>query len=256
MATDITLKLDQVIRLLQQTLLAQQMNMLSDQRILSFNVNGETIQMALPDAQCDFIQRIIIQTHHFFEAALLSQVAKMGLIKHDTVVCDIGANIGNHSVYFGRILGAQTVVSCEPQAHAYNTLQQNLELNSLTTENAFNVMLGSTSGRGEVTHFESINHGATRLRSSADGPIAMVTLDELTASYGTVGFLKLDVEGFEAAVLAGAERVLSKDRPAISVELTVQHGDENVAATRSILEAHGYIQQRKISNTDVIYLPK
>ena len=122
MATDITLKLDQVIRLLQQTLLAQQMNMLSDQRILSFNVNGETIHMALPDAQCDFIQRIIIQTHHFFEAALLSQVAKMGLIKHDTVVCDIGANIGNHSVYFGRILGAQTVVSCEPQAHAYNCL--------------------------------------------------------------------------------------------------------------------------------------
>jgi hypothetical protein len=54
------------------------------------------------------------------------------------------------------------------------------------------------------------------------------------------------VEGFEAAVLAGAERVLSKDRPAIWVELTVQHGDENVAATRSILEAHGYIQQRKI----------
>ncbi|MDC0431866.1 FkbM family methyltransferase, partial [Paracoccaceae bacterium] len=108
----------------------------------------------------------------------------------------------------------------------------------------------------EVAHFESINHGATRPRTSADGPIAMVTLDELTASYGTVGFLKLNVEGFEAAVLAGAERVLSKDRPAISVELTVQHGDENVAATRSILEAHGYIQQRKISNTDVIYLPK
>ena len=117
-------------------------------------------------------------------------------------------------------------------------------------------MLGSTSGRGEVAHFESINHGATRLRTSADGPIEMVTLDEVTASHGTLGFLKLDVEGFEAAVLAGAERVLSKDRPAIWVELTVQHGEENVEATRSILEAHGYIQQRKLTNTDFIYLPK
>ena len=232
------------------------MNMLSDQRILSFNVNGETIHMALPDAQCDFIQRIIIQTHHFFAAALLSQVAKMGLIKHDTVACDIGANIGNHSVYFRRILGAQTVVSCEAQAHAYNTLQQNLALNSLTTENAFSVMLGRPSGRDEVAHFEFINHGATRPRTSADSPIAMVTLDELTASYGPVGFLKLDVEGFEAAVLAGAEQVLSKDRPAISVEPTIQHGDENVAASRSILEAHSCIQQRKISNTEILYLPK
>ena len=57
-------------------------------------------------------------------------------------------------------------------------------------------------------------------------------------------------------MFAGAERVLSRDRPAIWVELTVQHGEEKVEATRSILEAHGYIQQRKMSNTDFIYLPK
>jgi FkbM family methyltransferase len=256
MNTDIAKKLDQVIQLLQLSLLAQRVNTLSDQRILSFNVNGNTIRMSLPDAQCDFIQRVILQTNHFFEAALLSQVAKMGLIKPDTVVCDIGANIGNHSVYFRRILGAQTVLSCEPHAHVYSTLQQNLELNGLTTGNAFNVMLGSTSGRGEVAHFESLNHGATKLKTSTDGPIEMVTLDELTASYGPVGFLKLDVEGFEASVLAGAERILSKDRPTIWVELTVQHGEENVEATRSILEAHGYTEQRKLSPTDFIYSPK
>ena len=117
-------------------------------------------------------------------------------------------------------------------------------------------MLGSTSGRGEVAHFESLNHGATKLKTSTDGPIEMVTLDELTASYGPVGFLKLDVEGFEASVLAGAERILSKDRPTIWVELPVQHGEENVEATRSILEAHGYTEQRKLSPTDFIYSPK
>ena len=37
----------------------------------------------------------------------------MDLIGHNTVACDIGADIGNLSVYFGRILGAQTIVSCE-----------------------------------------------------------------------------------------------------------------------------------------------
>ena len=79
MNTDIAKKLDQVIQLLQLSLLAQRVNTLSDQRILSFNVNGNTIRMSLPDAQCDFIQRVILQTNHFFEAALLSQVAKMGL---------------------------------------------------------------------------------------------------------------------------------------------------------------------------------
>lgn len=55
MNTDIAKKLDQVIQLLQLSLLAQRVNTLSDQRILSFNVNGNTIRMSLPDAQCDFI---------------------------------------------------------------------------------------------------------------------------------------------------------------------------------------------------------
>jgi hypothetical protein len=50
MNTDIAKKLDQVIQLLQLSLLAQRVNTLSDQRILSFNVNGNTIRMSLPDA--------------------------------------------------------------------------------------------------------------------------------------------------------------------------------------------------------------
>tara|TARA_B100000780_G_scaffold173069_1_gene121174 strand:- start:381 stop:590 length:210 start_codon:yes stop_codon:yes gene_type:complete len=56
---------------------------------------------------------------------------------------------------------------------------------------------------------------ATQLKATADGPYEMLTLDALTARYGMICFLKLDVEAFEASVLAGAERVLSVDRPHI-----------------------------------------
>ena len=78
--------------------------------------------MALPDAQLDFIQRVTPQTGHFFDASLLSQVAKIDLIEHNAVVFNIGANIGNRSIYFGRTLGAYTVVSCEPQQTSYKVL--------------------------------------------------------------------------------------------------------------------------------------
>ena len=184
---------------------------------------------------------------------MLSQVAKMALIGHNTAVCDIGANIGNHSVYFGHILGAQTVVSCEPQPNVYKTLRRNLKLNGLATKNAFNVMLSNTSGRGKVARFDKQSHGATQ-RQGCDGPFEMVTLDALTARYGMIGFLKLDVEGFEASVLAGAERILSVDRPHIWVELAI--GEDNMKAARARLEAHNYTEQAQLSRTDFIFSPR
>ena len=185
---------------------------------------------------------------------MLSQVAKMALIGHNTVFSDIGSNIGNHSVYFGHILGVQTVVSCEPQPHVYKTLQRNLKLNGLATKNAFNVMLGDTSGRGKVARFDKQNHGTTQLKATADGPFEMVTLDALTARYAMIGFLKLDVEGFEALVPAGAKRILSVDRPHIWVELAI--GEDNMKAARARLEAHNYTEQAQLSRTDFIFSPR
>ena len=254
MDTDISKQMDEVIRLLREILYKQRVATLLEKNVFRFNFNGQTIHLSLPDAQDDYIQKVILQTSCFFEAALLSQIAKMGLIGRDTVVCDIGANIGNHSVYFGRVLGAQIVISCEPKPHVYSTLQRNLELNELPTDNAFNVMLGKNSGRGEVEHFNARNHGATMLKASDEGQFEMMTLDALTAPYGAVGFLKLDVEGFEASVLDGAERVLSKDRPPIWVELA--HGEENINATRAILEANNYKEHVQLAKYDFVFLPK
>ena len=82
----------------------------------------------------------------------------------------------------------------------------------------------------------------------------MVTLDALTARYGMIGFLKLDVEGFEASVLAGAEHILSVDRPHIWVELAF--GEDNMKAARARLEAHNYTEQAQLSRTDFIFSPR
>lgn len=89
------------------------------------------------------------------------------------------------------------------------------------------------------------------LKASDEGQFEMMTLDALTAPYGAVGFLKLDVEGFEASVLGGAERV---DRPPIWVELA--HGEENMNATRAILEAKNYKEHVQLAKYDFVFLPK
>ena len=95
---------------------------------------------------------------------------------------------------------------------------------------------------------------ATQLKATADSPYEMLTLDALTARYGMIGFLKLDVEGFKASALAGAERILSVDRPHIWVELAI--GEDNMKATLARLEAHNYREQTSFLTTLVRWDPK
>ena len=60
MDTEISTQMDHVVKLLQQILHMQRVSSLSGKQVFRFKVNGETIHMALPDAQLDFIQRVIL----------------------------------------------------------------------------------------------------------------------------------------------------------------------------------------------------
>lgn len=65
-----------------------------------------------------------------------------------------------------------------------------------------------------------------------------VTLDSLATR--PVGFLKIDVEGHELAVLKGGEAMLRRDRPAILIEAEERHRPGAVESVRAFLEPLGY----------------
>jgi len=68
--------------------------------------------------------------------------------------------------------------------------------------------------------------------------VSRLRLDAL--SLGPVGFIKLDVEGHEGAVLAGAEGLLRRDHPALLIEIEERHRPGAVAQTLGWLGALGY----------------
>jgi hypothetical protein len=70
--------------------------------------------------------------------------------------------------------------------------------------------------------------------SDGDGDM---TIDEAAQAYFAPNFIKIDVEGAEAAVLRGAHKTLSENRPALIVET---HGAAVEAECVSILRSHGY----------------
>jgi FkbM family methyltransferase len=68
--------------------------------------------------------------------------------------------------------------------------------------------------------------------------IPAVTIDSLADA--PVGFIKIDVEGYEHAVLQGALTTLQRDRPTLLIEAEERHRPEAVSSLRSFLEPLGY----------------
>ena len=65
------------------------------------------------------------------------------------------------------------------------------------------------------------------------------TLDAFFANE-TVGFMHLDLEGYEYQALTGARRVLERDQPLLTTESTVHYDANATRAQLSLLQAAGY----------------
>ncbi|MFZ4215383.1 hypothetical protein ACOZB2_28835, partial [Pantoea endophytica] len=83
----------------------------------TFAHGNKLVHMNLPNQQ-DFIQNVIKSNRRFYEPEMLADIAAR--TKLGSTILDIGANIGNHSVYFGLFCGAKKVMSFEPQDEVYD----------------------------------------------------------------------------------------------------------------------------------------
>lgn len=127
---------------------------------------------------------------------------------------DVGAHIGNHSVFMG--LSGWRVVSFEPNPAAARLLRRNLDANGIRSAVVHGVGVGARAGRASLAQVEAANSGATRLSGLADdGSVEVIALDTLGLAPDV---LKIDVEGWEQAVLAGATATIERSRPAIVIE--------------------------------------
>ena len=242
-------KLDTLIHL-------QRMSIMGPERIFRFASNDAEIAMYLPLAERDFIQSRIIQSGNFYEIRMLEGLKSLGLIKPGEVIYDVGANIGNHSLYFASNFAPKKLVAVEPQNVALAILRRNLELNEVTDCEVVNCMIGSSLGTGEVTKHGGDNLGGTSFGENPVGSTPMRTLDDVVngCSDGNVDFIKIDVEGMHLQVIDGAKSVLTSARPKIWIELRNFKGEfeEGVNA----LSEYGYVAAARLGPSDHVFMHK
>jgi FkbM family methyltransferase len=165
------------------------------------------------------------------------------------LVFDVGAHLGDRSVAFAA-LGAR-VIALEPQPHIARWLgrivrgNERIVVRTEAVGAAAGVARIAISGRHPTvsTLSESFRESVTRTHPGFEGvrwdtsvEVPVVTLDSLIDTYGLPGFCKIDVEGYEAEVLAG----LSAPIEAVSFEFVSGQLDAAGACVRRLRQLGRY----------------
>ena len=169
----------------------------------------------------------------------------------DTVVLDIGGNIGLFALY-AAFSGARKVYAFEPNREAYRLMLENIGRNSLQTVIAphHNAV---TSKSGDVV---AIPKGASPQNRIAYGPasgdeyesVQTISVDDIVKREGIacVHLLKMDCEGSEYDILAGiSNATFSKIR-----RIIVEYHDGRVRQIDEDLKRHRFTLEQHVPETD------
>lgn len=213
--------------------------------------NNDTL-FYVPNYPFDLIQQTIVNEETYYDIKNLKAIYK--LIPKDAYILDVGANIGNHSLYFATECKAKKIYAFEPIPTTFSILKKNIELNHLENIiSPFNVGLSSKATSGIIKKYSMENIGATIVEQSKDGNLALARLDDVDLSaFERIDFLKIDIEGHEIEMLKGAMETLKRFKPTIYIE-TFKNNQTEVFG---ILENLGFQNIARFDGDNFVFIAK
>lgn len=214
--------------------------------------NGITIKVHVNDD----LRSMFFHCTHFDDPGLLAVAGP--LLRPGAIVVDVGANYGQFALFAAARIGdIGRVHVFEPASVAWDRLQENLACNIayLGRIATYRLALSDQSGRSDFYHYPenpawnslhphskwlSLENRACNAPTIAPRfveQIDVTTLDSFCAgaSLSAIDLLKIDVEGFELAVLRGAKDLLKQRQVGVVVfeicpdlTLAIGHAPQNV----------------------------
>lgn len=208
---------------------------------------------------CVNMERDPVQRNHrkgtFYELKALA--ALRNVFPDNGVFVDIGANVGNHSLYAALFLNARRVIPFEPNPRAYDLLIQNVLVNRLETVfdlSNLGVGVSDEPMSGFAMEERDRNLGAARMLPG-EGSLSVVKGDEVLSGESP-DFIKIDVEGMEMRVLSGLEQTLQRCSPVLLIE--VDNTVEDAFFDWADAQGYGLVftHQRYKTNKNHVIAPK
>jgi FkbM family methyltransferase len=188
-----------------------------------------------------------------YEPATTAVLRKL-LRKGDTFV-DVGANIGLFTMIASRCVGRSgRVLAFEPSRREFTTLRYHIDHNGLENAQALQVALGSYDGTATLHVADAVHAGLNTIEDrfiyqgvgeAYRETVPVMRLDDVVEQHGIsrVDMIKIDVEGAEHRVIAGARQTIARHRPTLVLEITGPAlAPENAGRTsiESLLSSLGY----------------
>lgn len=176
------------------------------------------------------------------------------LLPPETGTCiEVGSNIGMHAVPLAKLCGRGKLYCYEPQRPIYHVLCANIALNNCLNVVTRRAAVGEQNGRIAIEtgdYDQEWNYGSFSVATgfsnegeysapTATEMVDIVALDQDPALEGleSLDLIKIDAEGHELSVLAGAEKLIARLRPDIFVEPS---SVESMDKLDVFMRRHGY----------------
>ena len=183
----------------------------------------------------EYVFEKIRTSNNFYEKDILERWF-LPHSKDCKIIYDIGANIGNHSVFFAANTQKNAhVYSFEPVPDNFSLLQKNISDNALQEKvSLYQFALGEESGFANMQFESEGNMGTTSISDTGDIDVEVKILDSLNLP--KPDFVKIDVEGSELSVLRGMQQLLKESEPILWIEVDLSTAKDTLA----FLEDLGY----------------
>lgn len=167
--------------------------------------------------------------HEFVDMAFL-----LHLLRPGDLFVDVGANIGSYTILASAVCGARSI-AIEPDPGTVQSLKRNIEENAIGDRvTIIEAAVGASAG---TVRFTIGRDTTNRVATDIDGvtrEVKVCTLDEISTNELPV-LIKMDVEGYEPQVVAGASDALMKPSLAAVIAETAN------PTIRSVLENCGFV---------------
>jgi FkbM family methyltransferase len=179
-------------------------------RVLSMTLFGYTFS-------CDLSEHIQRSIFLYGYDDLAQSFVKKNL-KEGDVFLDIGANVGFYSLLAASIVGEKgRVVAIEPYPKTFAALKATVERNGIKNILPLNIGLGKEKGYSNLFINPAFHNDSPTMvhhEASERVRVEIVSLDMVATTHHleNIDYLKIDVEGFEPNVFAGATTLLKEKR--------------------------------------------
>jgi len=177
----------------------------------------------------------------FYEHEMLHHIR---LKNYTGIFVDVGASIGNHTLFFAKFCNSTRVHSFEPNVTQYGGYKALMRLNQCDGKTELHeIGLASVNDQIEATFV---------IRQGVPNWTKLVPARRMDDVLGgaEVAVIKIDVEGLETEVLGGARGILAACKPALYIEA---HKVTDRMAIEAVIGEFGYARTGRVFNATPTY---